>query len=69
MTGIDRIKAKILDDARGIADENLNRARQEAERIIARVTGTGPSGNRKYQTGRYSGSRKHQENNGCSIQP
>ena len=35
MTGIDRIKAKILDDARGIADENLNRARQEAERIIA----------------------------------
>ena len=35
MTGIDRIKAKILDDARGIADENLNRARQEAERIVA----------------------------------
>jgi len=35
MTGIDRIKAKILDDAKEIAEENLNRARQEAERIIA----------------------------------
>lgn len=35
MTGIDRIKAKILDDAKKAAEENLNRAKQEAERIIA----------------------------------
>jgi len=35
MTGIDRIKAKILDDARKVADENMSRAKQEAERIIA----------------------------------
>lgn len=35
MTGIDRIKAKILDDARKAAEENISRAKQEAERIIA----------------------------------
>ncbi|NLW02535.1 MAG: V-type ATP synthase subunit E [Clostridiaceae bacterium] len=39
MTGIDRIKTKILDDAKEIAEENLNRARQEAERIIAEARG------------------------------
>lgn len=35
MTGTDRIKAKIIEDARKTADENLSKARQEAEGIIA----------------------------------
>lgn len=35
MTGINRIKAKILDDAKEIAGENLSRAKQEADSIIA----------------------------------
>lgn len=34
MAGIERIKTKILDDARKTADETLSRARREAEQII-----------------------------------
>lgn len=34
MAGIERIKNKILDDARKTADETLSRARREAEQII-----------------------------------
>lgn len=34
MTGTDRIKAKILEDSKKIADENLSKARQEAQRLV-----------------------------------